>query len=156
MQGYKEYQEKLETLLEFSPQTHDMEILQVPVIVSIPKSAKNKEGIFIGVDRLKQDLRGIEDITTVNSLDQVRTENFLVVKLIIKINMRSVPDEPSVFIRRKLVPRIKELFARKDIYVEGDSPRLVRTGKPDFPKRKRRVNKNPFEKQKDKLAGKVD
>lgn len=155
MQGYKEYQEKLETLLEFSPQTHDMEILQVPIVVSIPKSAKNEEGIFIGVDRLKQDLRGIEDVTTVNSLDQVRTENFLVVKLIVKINMRSVPDDPSIFIRRKLVPRIKELFARNDIYLEGDPPRLVKTGKHDHPKRKRRPSKSPLERQKEKLAGKA-
>jgi hypothetical protein len=153
MKSYSKYEEGLDFLLEFNPQTHDMEILEIPVIISIPKSAKNKEGIFIGVDRLKQDIRGIEDITTVNSIDQVRTENFLVAKLIIKVNMRSVPDEPNVFLRRKLIPRLKELFARKDVYIEGDAPRLVNTGKPTFPKRKRRPSANPFQKQRDKLRG---
>lgn len=118
--------------LNEASQAFDKDVLELSIRFIVPKSLKGASGRFLGLDRIKNDLRGIEDVTTVSTEETENEEDHIIVDAKLKINVRMEDMEPSSYVRKKLVPAIEAVFGKEGGHEFQNRPKLIKIGKPEY------------------------
>ncbi len=128
-------------------QGFDEDTVEVPIIITVPKSLETEQGHFIGIDRIKNDIRGVVDVTTVLSNDTERTGDHLIASILIKVNMRMNDDRPNDYVKNTLVPEIEKLFGKEGGFRFENRPKILKVGYAEHPRTTPRFNPKTVPKQ---------
>ena len=94
--------------------------------IYLPFAARAREGDFIGLDRLKNDIRGLSDVTVVNTLASERDQNGIMAMFLVKFSMRLMPGKnPGKYVKNQIIPDIVELFNVDGGFAYEGRPRIV-------------------------------
>jgi hypothetical protein len=101
------------------------DIFEFKVKLLIPHAALDDEGVFIGLERLKNDIRSIVDVTVVNTLKSREANIGVIAILIIKINTRLLGVTPEQHIKKTIFPALVELFTQRGGFSHKGRPRIL-------------------------------
>ena len=101
------------------------DIFEFKIKLLVPHQALDEEGIFIGLERLKNDIRSIVNITVVNALKSRRANIGVIAILIVKINTRLLGVRPEVHVKEVIFPALVQLFTQRGGFSHKGRPRIL-------------------------------
>lgn len=128
------FMDNLENLKE-EHQVFDEDTVEVPMIITVPKTLETSDGRFVGIDRIKNDIRGVVDVTTVLSNDTERSGKYLIASILIKVNMRMNDERPNDYVKNTLVPEIEKLFGKEGGFRFENRPKILKVGYAEHPRK---------------------
>ena len=121
---------KKRKVLKEGYESYDDEIYEVKIKIHLPKTAKDEGGTFIGLDRIKNDIRALSDITVVGTIESKIFPEAIVALLLIKINMRTIKNmSPPAYVKKVFIPTLEKFFAYKGGFGYENRPKILQISK---------------------------
>ena len=118
---------KKKKILKEESVPYDDAIYEVKIKIHLPKTATDDTGVFIGLDRLKNDIRGLLNVTVVSTVDSNILPKAVIAVLLIKINMRTIKDtDPYNYVKKVLVPSMERFFAHGGGFGFANRPKILK------------------------------
>jgi|10_taG_2_1085330.scaffolds.fasta_scaffold23195_5 hypothetical protein len=113
----------------------DDDIYEFKVKIRVPKNT-TAQGLspetasrtnIMGIESLKNDIRGLRDVTVVRTEDSESSADSLTLIAVIKINVRLIPssESPEHYIKKNIIPELADLFNKGGNFPPLSRPRIV-------------------------------